>query len=156
MHATMLPEAAERLDRLTRLCRELSSEYLLAAMHMHEPDVKAVLDAAVDEHAAHARELEELMPASSLLNFARENASDDGRSFDWSELSDAILRGDEHAVLESCLRGERQLLAAYTEAATDRNLSADAAEVVREQLEAVAARHSLIRTCCERDVAAPR
>jgi uncharacterized protein (TIGR02284 family) len=149
---TVTPYALNLLDRLIHLCREASFESGLAARHMHDPEVRAVLESGIEEHAGHAQELEQcVVPTGDRSNADRFIAALP-RNPGGSDLARALARGDELEILAACARAQRMLLAAYAEAAEDSGLGPEAAEIVREQAETVAARHSLLRACGDRAV----
>jgi uncharacterized protein (TIGR02284 family) len=149
---SIAPSALHVLDRLVHLSREISYETGIAAGHLRNPEVRAVLESAAEEHGAHARQLADFV-GSGEHSWGDEGLAMPPHLPDWTDLARAVSRRDERGILEACAHAERVLLAAYNDAAQEPALGPEGAEVLREQAEAVAARHSLLYLCCNRVLA---
>lgn len=135
-----LTHTVGQLDRLIRLCKEASYEFNLARDHVQDSDLRDALERAVARHAELAREFEDRVTTYDREGKVGLVPNPASERF-WAEITPAAQTGDPAVLLSACERGERRLLAVFTEIVDDAELDAATRELVRRRAADVAAVH---------------
>ena len=138
------------LNDLIETCRDGQEGFRCAAQDVRNPQLKSLFTEYSEQRGRFVAELQSLVERtdqepeteSSFLGELHRG---------WINLKSALARGDEHAILAECERGEDSAVAEYRKA-LETDLPARVAEVVRRQSLDVQSAHNRVRDL--RDAAA--
>jgi uncharacterized protein (TIGR02284 family) len=144
MRLFFMKKQYELIDNLIETLKDGQEGFKQAAETVKDPQLKSLFD---DYSRQRARFLVELR---SNAQSPDERESDVGGSAagvlhrGWINLKSALSRGDDHAILAECERGEDSAVEEYQKALND-GLSASVREIVSRQYVVIKATHDRIR-----------
>lgn len=144
MPATSTKSIATVLNSLIETCKDGQEGFRLASETVRDLTLKPLLCELSKERMEFAAKLQ------SLVSGLGEEVPDTGTiggdlHRGWIALKSALSRGNEHAILAECERGENSVLAEYREVLNHEKLPAYVREVVHQQYNAIKDSNDRIR-----------
>jgi uncharacterized protein (TIGR02284 family) len=137
-------EVISTINNLIETLRDGQEGFKQAAEGVKDPQLKSLFNEYSQQRSRFATELQS--EARSLGEREPETSSTAAGSLHraWINLKSAVTRGDDHAILAECERGEDSAVEQYKKAVDD-NLSAQLREIVSRQYAEIKKAHDRIR-----------
>jgi uncharacterized protein (TIGR02284 family) len=137
------------LNGLIETCKDGQEGFRNAAEHVKDQDYKSLFAELSNQRQLYIGELRVLL--DSLDEGAAESGSVAGAIHrGWIGLKSLLTKGDEHAILEECERGEDAAVDQYREVLEHDDLPADVRELVDRQFMGIKAAHDRVRALRDR------
>jgi uncharacterized protein (TIGR02284 family) len=138
-------EIVSIIDDLIETLKDGEEGFKQAADSVKDPALKSVFDGYSQQRSTFAAELQR--QAHSMGESEPETSSSAAGALHrgWINLKSAITKGDDHAILAECERGEDSAVAEYQKAVND-GLSAPVSEMVSRQYQEIKKAHDHIKT----------
>jgi len=127
---------AEELQELIQICRDGQNGYRDGAEHVHDPELKRVLNEVSLERAKFAGDLENEAVHWGKADVDRKGTALGAVHRGWANLKAALGGGDD-AILASMETGDEFANKRYDEAIKDDELPADIVGILRNQAQAI-------------------
>jgi uncharacterized protein (TIGR02284 family) len=137
-------EVISTINNLIETLRDGQEGFKQAAEGVKDPQLKSLFNEYSQQRSQFATELQS--QARSLGEPEPETSSSAAGALHrtWINLKSAVTRGDDHAILAECERGEDSAVEQYKKA-VDANLSAQLREIVSRQYAEIKKAHDRIR-----------
>jgi uncharacterized protein (TIGR02284 family) len=149
MSSTITESTNSTLNGLIETCKDGAAGFRDAAENVKNAEYQTLFSELAEERSRFALELQALVGnAGGTPETSGSFAAAVHRG--WMDLKGAITRGDEHAILVECERGEDSAVAEYREALENPDLSPNARGFLRSQYAAVQSAHDRVRDLRDR------
>src|SRR6266403_1884932 len=132
------------IDDLIETLKDGQEGFKQAAEGVKDPQLKAVFDEYSRQRARFAVELRSKAQSADERESEISGSAAGALHRGWINLKSALTRGDDHAILAECERGEDSAVEEFKKAIDD-NLSAQLHEIVSRQYTEIKKAHDRIR-----------
>jgi uncharacterized protein (TIGR02284 family) len=138
-------EIISTINSLIETLKDGQEGFKQAAEGVKDPELKSLFNEYSQQRSRFAAELQS--QARSLGEPEPETSTTASGALHraWINLKSALTRGDDHAILAECERGEDSAVDEYKKAAVDDNLSAPVRDIVSRQYAEVKKAHDRIK-----------
>ncbi len=147
--STTTSSIASILNSLVETCKDGEQGFRAAADGVKDADLKAFFHEMSVQRGQFKNELQVLV--NSLGEETEHSGSVMGSLHrGWIDIKAALTKGDDHAILEECERGEDSAVSEYREALGHDELPVEIRNVIERQYPAVQAAHDRVKTLRDR------
>lgn len=142
--STTISSIASILNSLVETCKDGEQGFRAAAEGVKDVDLKAFFHEMSVQRGQFKNELQ--LVVNSLGEETEHSGSVMGSLHrGWIDIKAALTKGDDHAILEECERGEDSAVSEYRDALGHDELPADVRSVIERQYPAVQAAHDQVK-----------